>query len=276
MPGVNQRAMDKARSLNCDAVILDLEDAVAPGEKDGARSLVCAQVESGGYGHREVVIRVNGETTPWHEDDMRAAFEAGPDAVLVPKVQGARMAQRCVERIQVGGPSAPALWVMIETPDGVAAVESIAAVEGVEVLVMGTSDLLKELRADRAPDRSPLLYGLSRSVFAARQYGLDILDGVVLDLRDATAFEAECGQGRALGFDGKTLIHPNQIAGANAAFGPAIDAVEHARRVLAAWEGAEADGRGVAVLDGSMIENLHAEQARRVVAFAEALANRDG
>jgi citrate lyase subunit beta/citryl-CoA lyase len=274
MPGVNRRAMDKARGLDCDTVILDLEDAVVPAEKESARALVCDQVRDADYGYREVVIRVNGETTPWHEPDIEAAVKACPDAILVPKVEDEHMARRCVDRIGQA-PDAPALWVMIETPAGVANVASIAAVEGVEVLVMGTSDLIKELRADRTPDRQPLLYGLSRSVHAAREHGIDILDGVALDLHDTPGFEAECRQGRALGFDGKTLIHPSQVAPANAAFGPAIEDVEQARRVLAAWEEAESAGRGVAVLDGSMIENLHAHQARRVVAFADALAHRD-
>lgn len=273
MPGVNQRAMEKAKQLDSDAVILDLEDAVAPAMKEEARGLVCAQVTGGGYGHREVVIRVNGETTPWHEDDVKAAVAARPDAILVPKVEDAAMARRCLERIGKAG-GGPALWVMIETPSGVAEVDAIAAVAGVEVLVMGTSDLVKELRAAATPGREGLLYALSRTVNAARRYDRDALDGVSLDLKDLEAFEASCLQGRALGFDGKTLIHPTQVNPANRLFGPALEEIEHARRVVAAWEEAEAAGKGVTVLDGQMIEGLHADQARRVVAFADALADR--
>lgn len=271
MPGVNQRAMEKAKGLGSDAVVLDLEDAVVPAKKEEARSLVCDQVRAGGYGYREMVIRVNAVGTPWHDDDIAAAVKAGPDAILVPKVDDAAMAQRCLDQIHSGGPD---LWVMIETPEGIANVDAIAAVSGVKVLVMGTSDLVKELRVEAVPDRRPLLYALSRTIIAARRYGLDALDGVSLDLQDQAAFEASCRQGRELGFDGKTLIHPTQVEPANRLFGPAVDDVEQARRVLEAWQAAEADGRGVAVLDGKMIENLHADQARRVVAFADALASR--
>lgn len=274
MPGVNQRAMEKAKSLDSDAVILDLEDAVAPAAKADARSLVCAQVKGGGYGHREVIIRVNGEGTPWHEDDIAAAAATGPDAILVPKVEDAAMAERCLQRIRAAAGKPLPLWVMIETPSGIANVDEIAAVDGVAVLVMGTSDLIKEIRGVATPGRDALLYALSRTVLAARRYGRDALDGVSLDLKDLDAFEASCRQGRMLGFDGKTLIHPTQVEPANRVFGPAPEDVDHARRVMAAWQETEAAGKGVAVLDGQMIENLHAEQARRVVAFAEAIAAR--
>lgn len=273
MPGVNQRAMEKAKGLDSDAVVLDLEDAVVPAKKEEARNLVCDQVRAGGYGYREMVIRVNAVGTPWHDDDIAAAVKAGPDAILVPKVEDAAMAQRCLDQIHSAG-GGPDLWVMIETPEGVANVDAIAAVSGVKVLVMGTSDLVKELRVEAVPDRLPLLYVLSRTIIAARRYGLDALDGVSLDLQDQAAFEASCRQGRELGFDGKTLIHPTQVESANRLFGPAVDDVEQARRVLEAWQAAESEGRGVAVLDGKMIENLHADQARRVVAFADALASR--
>ncbi|WP_198588738.1 HpcH/HpaI aldolase/citrate lyase family protein [Alloalcanivorax mobilis] len=272
MPGVNQRAMEKAKSLDCDAVILDLEDAVAPARKDEARGLVCDQVRAGGYGHREMIVRVNGEQTPWFQDDMKAAVGAAPDAVLVPKVDDAAMAKRCLEQL---GDAAhrPALWVMIETPQALANVDEIAA-SGAAVMVMGTSDLIKELRVEPGAERLPLLYALSRTVVAARRFGCEVLDGVCLDLRDVAAFESVCRQGRALGFDGKTLIHPSQVEPANRLFGPDLSEVEQARRVLAAWKDALAEGKGVAVLDGNMIENLHADQAQRVVAFAEALAAR--
>ena len=272
MPGVNQRAMEKAKSLDCDAVILDLEDAVAPARKDEARALVCDQVRAGGYHHRELIVRVNGEQTPWFDEDIKAAVDAAPDAILVPKVDDAAMAKRCLERLG-NAPGRPALWVMIETPEALTNVDEIAA-SGVAVMVMGTSDLIKELRVEPGADRLPLLYSLSRTVVAARRFGCDVLDGVCLDLRDEDAFESVCRQGRALGFDGKTLIHPSQVAPANRLFGPDLSEVEQARRVLAAWKDALAQGKGVAVLDGNMIENLHADQAQRVVAFAEALATR--
>lgn len=273
MPGVNQRAMEKAKGLDSDAVVLDLEDAVVPAKKEEARKLVCDQVRAGGYGYREMVIRVNAVGTPWHDGDIAAAVQAAPDAILVPKVEDAAMAQRCLDHIHNAG-GGPDLWVMIETPEGVANVDAIAGVNGVKVLVMGTSDLVKELRVEAVPDRLPLLYTLSRTIIAARRYGLDALDGVSLDLQDQAVFEASCRQGRELGFDGKTLIHPTQVEPANRLFGPAVDDVEQARRVLEAWQAAESEGRGVAVLDGKMIENLHADQARRVVAFADALASR--
>ncbi|MFL6655282.1 MAG: HpcH/HpaI aldolase/citrate lyase family protein [Sulfurifustis sp.] len=275
MPGVNARAMDKAKTLDVDAVILDLEDAVAPAAKDDARRLVSAQVVGGGYGHREMVIRVNGEGTPWHDADLAGAIAASPDAILLPKVDDAATAARCITRLRQGGNVAPALWVMIETPAAIANVDAIAAVEGVAVLVMGTSDLIKALRAQHTPGREALLYALSRTVNAARRYGRDALDGVSLDLKDLAAFEASCRQGRALGFDGKTLIHPSQVEAANRVFGPTSAEIEHARRVIAAWREAEASGKGVAVLDGQMIENLHAEQAQRVLAYAEAIAARE-
>lgn len=272
MPGINQRAMEKARSLDVDAVILDLEDAVSPDNKTEAREGVRDTVARHDYGHREVVVRVNGEDTPWHDDDIAAAVSAAPDAILVPKIEDAAMARRCLQRL---GRDGPALWVMIETPAGVANVDDIAALDGVAVLVMGTSDLIKELRVADDPRRLPLLYVLSKTVAAARRYGRDVLDGVTLDLHDDEALEAVCRQGRDLGFDGKTLIHPGQVAMANQCFGPDIDAVAQARRVLSAWDEALSAGKGVAVLDGKMIENLHADQARRVVAFAESLEQRN-
>lgn len=270
MPGVNQRAMDKARQLDADVVIFDLEDAVAPAAKPEARELVCAQVRQGGYGRREVLIRVNGEGTPWSDEDMTAAVKASPHAILVPKIETAQMAERYVKRIaELGGGSA--LWVMIETPNAVSNVDEIAGVPGVEVLVMGTSDLIKELRVAATPDRQALLYSLSRTVLAARRHGRDVLDGVSQVLDDEVAFSALCRQGKELGFDGKTLIHPAQISPANRIFGPSEEEIQYARRVIQAWTQAHDEGRGIAVLDGKMIENLHAEEARRVMAFDQAL-----
>ncbi|MBU4611498.1 CoA ester lyase [Achromobacter sp. GG226] len=270
MPATNQRAMDKARELNIDVVIFDLEDAVTPAAKLQARALACAQVRAGGYGRREVLIRVNGLDTRWGEDDLAAAVAAGPDAILVPKVHDAALAGMYVRRLRELG-SRAALWVMIETPAGVANVDAIAAQDGVAVLVMGTSDLMKELRARDTSGRGALLYALSRTVNAARRYGRDVLDGVSPVLDDEPAFTALCIQGRDLGFDGKTLIHPAQVAPANRAFGPTPDEVRLAQRVVQAWDETRQAGQGIAVLDGKMVENLHAEQARRVIAFQAAI-----
>ena len=271
MPGINRRAMEKARTLNADALILDLEDAVAPARKEEARDLVCAEVRTGGFGNRELIIRINGEGTPWFKEDMAAVVEVQPDAILVPKIEDADMARRCLASLSALGANLP-LWAMIETPSGITFVDDIAATDGVEVLVMGTSDLAKELRVEPTPDRQQLQYALSRTVVAARRHGLDVLDGVSLILDDIEAFHAQCQQGRSLGFDGKTLIHPSQVEPSNRVFGPSTEQIEEARRVLSVWQEAESQGRGVAVMDGRMIENLHAHQAARVVAFADALA----
>ncbi|TSH98699.1 CoA ester lyase [Verticiella sediminum] len=275
MPAANQRAMDKARSLDVDAVIFDLEDAVAPSAKEQARAQACAQVRAGGYGHREVLIRVNGLHTPWGRSDFEAALDARPDGIVLPKVEDVATLEHYRDRMNDVGTAIP-LWPMIETPAGVSRVDQIAAQDGVAVLVMGTSDLQKELRLPDTPDRQGLLYALSRTVNAARRHGRDVLDGVSAVLDDTEAFTRLCEQGRALGFDGKTLVHPAQVAPANRVFGPTAQAVEHARRVLAAWQAAEREGKGIAVLDGKMVENLHAADAERVVAFAEAIAGRAG
>lgn len=261
MPGANARAIEKARSLPCDVVILDLEDAVAPDAKAAARAQVAAAVAAGGFGRREVVIRVNGLDTPWGREDLEMAAASACDAVLLPKVERA-------PDLDVGKP----LWCMVETPLGVLRAEAIAAAERVACLVMGTSDLTKDLRACHTDDRAPMLPALGHCLLAARAYGRAILDGVHLDLDDEAGFARACAQGRALGFDGKTLIHPKQIAAANAAFGPSEAEVEHARRVVAAFEAATREGKGVAVLDGRLVENLHVAEARRVLALAEALA----
>lgn len=280
MPGSNRRAMEKARTLPVDSVILDLEDAVAPAAKEQARQQVLEQVRAGGFAYREVTIRVNGMETPWFEEDLEMAVTASPDAIVFPKVGSSQQAYRAVQRIRFlqetrhtdGRPIS--VWAMIETPSGVSHVEEIAATEGIMVLIMGTSDLTKELRARHLPDRTPLLYALSRSVNAARMAGKDILDGVYLDLNNPTGFEQACLQGRDMGFDGKTLIHPSQIEVANHIFGPQSADIERAKGVLKAWSEALASGQGVAVYEGQLIENLHADEARRVVAFAEALGRR--
>ncbi|QHC26583.1 HpcH/HpaI aldolase/citrate lyase family protein [Streptomyces sp. GS7] len=276
MPGANERALEKARSLPADALILDLEDAVAPDAKAEARQRVAAAAASGAYGHREVTIRVNGPGTAWHADDLRAAAEAGPDAVVVPKVESAQTVREVERALEAAGaPDRTAIWAMVETPRAMLDARAVAgASERLTVLVMGTNDLAKELHAEHVPGRAPLLTGLSLALLAARESGKAILDGVYNDVRDLVGFEAECVQGRQFGFDGKTLIHPSQVEPCNRVFAPAEEDIARARKVIEAFELAEREGRGVVTVDGRMIENLHVEDARRVLALAEAVAGR--
>jgi citrate lyase subunit beta/citryl-CoA lyase len=273
MPGANERALEKATTLAADALILDLEDAVAPDAKTDARERVCAASASGNYGHREIAIRVNGLDTSWHADDVAAAAKAEPDAILVPKISSADDVHRVERALDAAGASnTTAIWAMLETPTAVTrAVEIATASPRLTVLVMGTNDLAKELFAQQVPGRQPLLYGLSACVLAARQAGKVILDGVYNDIKDAEGFEAECVQGRALGFDGKTLIHPSQLEPCNRVYGPSGEELELAKRVIIAFEEAEAAGKGVATVDGRMIENLHVENARRALAQQAAI-----
>jgi citrate lyase subunit beta/citryl-CoA lyase len=276
MPGANQRALDKAASLPVDALILDLEDSVAPDAKADARERVAAAAASGAYGYREVTIRVNAPGTPWHADDLRAAAQAGPDAVVVPKVDSPDTVRRIVAALEAAGaPDRTAVWAMIETPGAMFEARAIAAASArLTVLVMGTNDLAKELRAEHVPGRAPLLTALSLALLAARVTGKVILDGVYNDVRDLPGFEAETLQARQLGFDGKTLIHPGQLEACNRIFAPAATEVERSRRIIAAFEEATSQGRGVVTVDGRMIENLHVEQAHRVLALSEAIAGR--
>jgi citrate lyase subunit beta/citryl-CoA lyase len=270
MPASNARALEKARSIPCDGLILDLEDAVAPDAKAAAREAACAAAASGEYGAREVTIRVNGADTEWHADDLRAACEAGPDAVVVPKVDSADAVLQLVEAM--AGHDAPEhtkLWAMVETPAAMLHAEEIAAAsDRLTVLVMGTNDLVKELYAEHVPGRQPVLPALGLTLLAARATGKAILDGVYNDVKDTDGFLAECRQGRELGFDGKTLIHPGQVAGANETFAPSPQAVEDARGILEAWE---AGGSGVVTYHGRMIEHLHVESARRTLSMHEAI-----
>jgi citrate lyase subunit beta/citryl-CoA lyase len=272
MPSSNQRALEKAKSIACDGLILDLEDAVAPDAKPAAREAACAAAASGEYGKREVTIRVNGADTEWHSDDLRAACAAGPDAIVVPKVNSADAVLELVEAM--AGHEAPEhtrLWAMVETPYAMLHAEEIAAAsDRLTVLVMGTNDLAKELYAEHVPGRHPLLTGLGMALMAARATGKAILDGVYNDVKDAEGFRAECRQGREMGFDGKTLIHPGQVDGANEAFAPSEQAVEDARGILQAWE--EGKGSGVVTYNGRMIENLHVETARRTLSIHDAIA----
>jgi citrate lyase subunit beta/citryl-CoA lyase len=278
VPGSNVRALGKARALPADGLILDLEDAVAPAAKEEARRNVGEALAAGGFGPREVAVRVNGAATPWGADDLSFAARCGADAVVLPKVEGAaevREAQRALDR--AGAPAALALWCMIETPRGVLAAADIAASGGrLSCLAMGTSDLVKDLRARHTPGRAEVLVALGTVLLAARANGLAALDGVHLDLSDDAGFEAACRQGRDLGFDGKTLVHPRTIEAANRAFAPGPEEVAQARRVIAAHAEAFAAGRGVVVVDGRLVEALHVEDARRVVALAEAIAARAG
>jgi citrate lyase subunit beta/citryl-CoA lyase len=275
MPGANERAMEKARSIDCDTIIFDLEDAVAVSAKSAARARVADAIGAGGYGHRELVVRVNGLDTAWGPDDVTVAVGLGVDALLFPKVETAAQVVEIEAAVDLAGGAGMPLWLMIETPRGVLDVREVAAASTrAACLVLGTSDLVKELRARHTPDRGNLAYALEYCVLAARAAGVDVLDGVHLDFRDLDSFRAVCEQGRAMGFDGKTLIHPTQVEIANEVFGYSDEAIADARAVLEVWQAAQADGKGVAELEGRLIENLHAAEAERVLAFAEAIASR--
>jgi len=273
MPGSNARALEKAKTLAADGLILDLEDAVAPDAKETARQQVCDAVQAGGYGMRELVIRVNGLSTPWGYDDIAAASKTNADAILLPKVESAD-AIRHMESIMLasGAPAEMKIWAMMETPRSVLEAEGIAeASHRMECLVMGTSDLAKELDCSHTRERLPMITSLGLCMLAARAAGLDIVDGVYLDLSDDEGFEFACRQGAELGFDGKTLIHPKTIAVCNQVFTPAPEDVEWSRKIIDAHAAAAAEGKGVVVVNGRLIENLHVESAKRLVAMAEAI-----
>jgi len=271
MPSSNERALEKAKSIPCDALILDLEDAVAPDAKPAAREAACAAAASGEYGRRTVTIRVNGIGTAWHDADLEAAAQAGPAAVVVPKVGSADEVRLLVEGLErAGAPDHTRLWAMVETPVAVLDVLSIAqASPRLGAFVIGTNDLVKELYAEHVPGRAPILPSLHQILLAGRAAGIAVLDGVYNDVKDTDGFLAECRQGREMGFDGKTLIHPGQVEGANSAFAPSPEAVEDARGLIAAFE----DGRGAGVVthNGRMVEQLHVDSARRTLAIAEAV-----
>jgi citrate lyase subunit beta/citryl-CoA lyase len=271
MPGANERALEKAKTLPADALILDLEDSVAPEAKADARERVCAAVASGEYTGREVTIRVNGLDTEWHDADLRAVAQTGPAAVVVPKVNSAGEVHNIERALELhGAPAHTRIWVMLETPVAVRrAYEIAAASDRLSVLALGTNDLLKELHAEAVPGRAPLIAALSQCVLAAREAGKVVLDGVYNDVRDAEGFAAECRQARQFGFDGKTLIHPAQIEPCNSVFAPSSEEVEQAGRIIAAFETAEAAGRGVVTVDGRMVESLHVADARRILALGE-------
>lgn len=278
MPGSNARALEKAREIPADALILDLEDAVAPDAKEEARQQVCDAVKAGGYGKREIAIRVNGLDTPWGAEDIKAAVAAGPDAILVPKINSAADVARAEQALSdAGAKSGLQLWCMIETPLATLNIQSIAEAaqkpgSRMSVWVMGTNDIAKELRAAHTPDRVPMLASLGLALIAARAYGLVILDGVYNDIKNEEGFVAVCEQGRDMGFDGKTLIHPSQVDPCNMIFSPDPETVAFARKTIEAFELPENKGKGVLKVDGKMVEILHAEIARRTVAIADAIA----
>jgi len=274
MPGANERALEKAKTLAADSLILDLEDAVAPDAKTDARKRVCAAAASDEYGRREITIRINGLDTEWHADDLRAAAEAGPDAVVVPKVNSAADVHAIERALEAAGaPDRTTIWAMVETPIAkLNAYEIASASERLSVLVMGTNDLAKELHAEHVPGREPLLTGLGLALLAARAAGKAILDGVYNDVKNVEGFEAECRQGAQMGFDGKTLIHPSHLEPCNRIFAPSEDEVVRSQRIIEAFEEARRAGRGVVTVDGRMIENLHVDNARRILAVAAAIA----
>jgi len=274
VPGANPRALDRARSLAADGLIFDLEDAVAPAAKNAARAAVAAALAAGGYARREQVLRVNAADTPWGPADLAAAAKMPLDAVLLPKVESAAAVRAAAARLEaLGVPSRCRLWCMVETPLGILRAHEIAAATPrLAALVLGTADLTTALRARHTARRRPLTTALEWALLAARAHGLAALDGVHLDLADSEGFTRACRQGRKFGFDGKTLIHPQQIAAANAAFAPDAQEIEWSRRVIAAHAAALAAGQGVALLDGKLIETLHVTEARRVVALAAAIA----
>jgi citrate lyase subunit beta / citryl-CoA lyase len=278
MPGSNPRAIAKARSLPADSIILDLEDSVAPEAKIAAREQVVAAVREGGFGRREVVIRVNGVESPWGRDDLAAAMAAAPDAILLPKIDGPGSVMQVARELrEAGAPENIRLWAMMETPMAILHAGSIAAVAAdpgsrLDALVMGLNDLAKETRARFVPGRGSMTAWLALCVAAARAHGVDIIDGVYNDIADARGFEAECLQGRDMGLDGKTLIHPSQIDAANAAFGPTDVEVASAQAIIGAFSLPENAGKGAIQLNGRMVERLHAEMARRTLSIAQGIA----
>jgi citrate lyase subunit beta/citryl-CoA lyase len=280
MPGSNTRAIEKARGLPVDTIVLDLEDSVAPEGKEAARAQVMDAVAAGGFGPREVVVRINGLDTEWWLEDVNAAAKAKPDAILLPKVSSPDHLETVAERlVDISADHKIRIWAMMETPLAVLnAREIAAAAKDVETrlacLVMGTNDLAKETRAKMLPGREPMRLWLSICIAAARAYGLDVIDGVYNTLGDMEGLARECAEARDMGFDGKTIIHPSQIDTVNAIFSPSPDEVAHARGIIAAFERPENQGKGVIALDGRMVERLHVEMARRTVAIAEAIAER--
>jgi citrate lyase subunit beta/citryl-CoA lyase len=278
VPGSNARALEKARSLDADALILDLEDSVAPDAKAAARRQVAETVASGGFGDREIAIRCNGLPTEWAEADVAMIAHSGASAMLVPKVSAAGDLEDARAKLsRLGAPEGLALWAMIETPLAILNAREIAgaarhSAHPLEVLILGTNDLAKETRTALVKGRQPMLAWLTTAVIAARAYGLDVIDGVYNAFQDADGFREECLQGRTLGMDGKTLIHPGQIATANEVFAPSAEEVAAARKIVAAFEQPENQGKGAITVDGRMVELLHRDMALRTIALDAAIA----
>lgn len=280
MPGSNPRALDKARSLPADGLILDMEDSVAPDAKQLAREQIVAALADGGYGHRELMVRINALNTQWGLEDIAAISAAGtaPDAVLIPKIDTADDVNQAIAAFEVAGcPGSVDMWIMAETPACILNIAEVAAAHPrLRGIVMGTSDLSKDTRVRHTPDRLGFITALNLCVYAARANGLDVIDGVQLDLEDDELLRQSCEQGRDLGFDGKSLIHPRQIAATNTAFAPSEAEIAGAREIIEAFEAASAEGKGVVVVKGRLVENLHVEEAKRNIALADAIAAQDG
>lgn len=274
MPGSNARALEKGRTLACDALIMDLEDAVAPDAKEQAREQIVAALSEGGYGQREILVRTNGLDTQWGYADIVAAAMSGADGILLPKVEDAGMIRQA-ERImdEAGAPESQKIWCMMETPLGILNAQEIgAASPRVGGFVMGTSDLAKDMHGHHTRERVPFQSSLSHCVLVARAYGLAIVDGVHLDLTDDEGFAYSCQQGLEMGFDGKTLIHPKTVGKANEVFGPTEVEVDWSKKIIDAFEAAQAEGKGVVVVDGKLVENLHVAEAKRLVALSDLIA----
>lgn len=278
LPGNKSRALEKGRTLPADVLILDLEDAVGPDAKAESRTTVCEAVSSGSFRPREVVVRINGLDTDWHHDDLAAVACSPADGVLVPKIETAQQVQQLVGAMDaLGAAESLQLWVMVETPRAFLRIEEIAsASDRLAALVVGTNDLVNELHGLHVPGRGPVVPALSLAVLGARAAGKAVLDGVFNDITDEDGFAAEARQGREMGFDGKTLIHPSQITPANDTFGPSEKELVHARKVVSAYEEAQAAGRSVTTVDGRMIENLHVRDAQRILALADLISGLEG
>jgi citrate lyase subunit beta/citryl-CoA lyase len=274
LPGNNARALEKGKTLGADVLIFDLEDAVGPDAKDESRGRVCAAISSGGYRPREIVVRVNGLGTDWHDEDLAAVAASTAEGVLIPKVESGEEVQALADVLEThGAPKSLQLWVMIETPRAILRVEEIAsASDRLAALVVGTNDLVNDLHGLHVPGRAPVLPALALAMLGARAAGKAILDGVFNNITDEAGFRAEARQGREMGFDGKTLIHPSQLAPANEVFGPSQEEVADARKIVSAYEQAQATGDSVITVDGRMIERLHARDAQRILALAELIS----
>ena len=273
MPGINQKAMDKALNLDCDAVVLDLEDAVEVSKKEDSRQLVIRQIENNDYGPRVVVVRVNDLGTKWGEQDVAAVANLPIQAILVPKVSEIRDISRMVDLLNRLGSELP-IWIMVETPLAIININELARQPRVTALVMGTSDLVVDLCAEHLEERQNISYALQRSIIAARAFGKKILDGVHLDFRDLDSLRNVCRLGKSMGFDGKTLIHPDQLPVANDAFSPSEAELDKAKRVIDAWRSAQTRGSGVVEVDGILVESLHVEEAKRLISFFSEISER--